>query len=365
MKKNHIYRINLNNYVRPNPHSLITQTNKYITNGTDNTYFLTVEKAYLGSPTNQAIIDNYSNYILGEGLYDMNGIINVEDYLSEEDQRLAFTDYKMQGACAFQVMYNLKGGVSKLYYIPTKSLAIDRQADITEEPQAYWYSFDWTQKSKFRPEKYAAFGYGDKIEAEILYIRRASPQPLFSLPDWQSGIQYCQTEEELSNYYISHIKNNFSAGKLINIFDGVPENDEQMEEAKRAVMNEMTGTSAAGTVIVSFNANKENATTIENIEITDAYQQFQFLSVECVDKIMLSHKVNDKALFGFNNTSGFSSTAEQVIQSMKILYRSQINPIRRTLIKGLERVFVEISPESKLKFNDFAELQVQENGATQ
>lgn len=359
MKKSNIHRINLNNYVRPNPHTLVTQTNKYITNGTDNSYFLTVEKAYLGSPTNQAIIDNYSNYILGEGLEDVTGLINIETYLSEEDQRLAFTDYKMQGACAFQVMYNMAAGISKLYYIPTKSLSIDRQEDITEEPKAYWYSFDWTQKSKFRPEKYAAFGYGDKIKTEILYIKRASPQPLFALPDWQSGIQYCQTEEELSNYYINHIRNNFSAGKLINIFDGVPENDEQMEEAKRAVIREVTGTSAAGTVIVSFNANKENATTIENIDITDAYSQFQFLSTECIDKIMLAHKVNDKALFGFNNSSGFSSTAEQTIQSMKILYRSQINPIRRALIKGLEKVFVKISPESVLKFKDFPELQVE------
>lgn len=358
MKKSNIIALKMNDYVRPNPHSLVVQQGKYFTNGPDNEYFFTVEKAYLGSPTNQAIIDNYSNYILGEGLEDKTGLIDIEQYLSEEDQRLAFTDYKMQGACAFQVTYNVGGTIAKFYYLPTKTLGIDRMQDVTEEPEAYWYSFDWCQKTKFKPEKFPAFGFGDRTKTEILYIKRHSPQPLFSLPDWQSGIQYCQTEEELSNYYISHIKNNFSAGKLINVNDGIPETDDALEEAKNAVKKQLTGTSNAGTVIISFNANKENATTIENIEITDAYAQFKFLSEECIEKIMLSHKVNDKALFGFNNASGFSSTAEQLIQSMKILYRSQINPIRRTLIKGLEKAFKLINSNCELSFKDFPELAV-------
>lgn len=360
MKKTRIYAVNANQFVSPNPQTLLTQTTRWLTNGPDNSYFYTVEKAYLGSPTNQAIIDNYANYILGEGLYDKMGIVNVENILSEEDQRLAFTDFKLQGACAFQVIYNLGGKISKLYYLPTKSLAIDRMQDITDEPEAYWYSFDWLQKTKFKPVKYPAFGKGQELETEILYIKRQSPQPLFALPDWQSGIQYCQTEEQLSNYYINHIKNNFSAGKIVNINQGIPANEEAQEEAEIAIKNQLTGTSNAGQIIVSFNDNKDNATTVENIEITDAYSQFQFLSTECVDKIMLAHKVNDKSLFGFNNASGFSSNAEQMAQSLKILYRSQINPMRKILIKGLEEAFKTIDPRIELAFKDFEELQVTE-----
>jgi len=358
MKKTRIYAINQNQFVNPDPHTLVTQTTKWLTNGPDNEYFFTVEKAYLGSPTNASIIDNYANYIVGEGLEDTTGLIEVANYLSEEDQRLAFTDFKMQGACAFQVIYNLGGGISKLYYVSTKTLAIDRQPDITDEPEAYWYSFDWLQKTRFKPVRYAAFGKGENLETEILYIKRHSPQPLFALPDWQSGIQYAQTEEQLSNYYINHIKNNFSAGKIVNVNQGIPVNDEAQEEAEIAIKSQLTGTSNAGQIIISFNDNKDNATTVENIEITDAYSQFQFLSEECVNKIMLSHKVNDKSLFGFVNGSGFSSTAEQMVQSMKILYRSQINPMRKILINGLSPVFKKISPSSSLAFSDFEELKI-------
>lgn len=356
MKRLHV--VDMNRYVKVDIQSLINTSQKWITNGVDNSYFIEVENAYLGSPTNQAIIDNFTNYILGDGLIDENNTIDVESILSEEDLRNAVMDFKLQGACALQVIYNFGGGVSKLYYIPTKSLAPNREEDITDEPKSYWYSFDWRFRTKYRPEQIPAFGYGDGLQTEILYIKRQSAQPVFALPDWQSGIQYCQTEEELSNYYNKHIKNNFSAGKIVNINQGSTDSEEAMDEAERSIVNKVTGSNNAGNLIVSFNDNYENRTTVDSIEITDAYSQFQFLSQECLEKIMLSHKVNDKSLFGLPMASGFSSQAEQMVQSLKILYRSQINPSRKILTKGLERAFKKNSPNVKLMFEDYEELRV-------
>lgn len=360
MKKSKLVAIKLNSYVAPDPQSLLVQTQRYLTNGPDNSYFYTVEKAYLGSPTNQAIIDNYANYIMGEGLYDESGTIDISKFIRKEDQRLAITDFKIHGACAFQVIYKLDGTISRLYYIPTKTLAPNREQDITDDPTGYWYSFDWQLRSRFRPKLYPAFGYGDKRETEILYIKRHSPQPIFALPDWQSGIQYCQLEEQLSNYYINHIKNNFSAGKIVNINQGIPDNDDAQEEAELAIKSQLTGTSNAGNVIVSFNENKENATTVENIEITDAYSQFQFLSEEAKTNIMLAHKVNNKILFGLPNPSGFSSAADEMVQALKQLYRAQINPSREIITDALDEAFATISPEISLKFRDFEELRTEE-----
>lgn len=356
MKKLHV--IEMNKYVKVDVQSLLTSSNKWITNGADNSYFYTVEDAYLGSPTNQSIIDNFTNYILGEGLEDTTGSVDISSILNEEDLRNAVTDFKMQGACVFQVIYNFGGGVNKLYYVPTKSIAVNKEMDITDNITSYWYSFDWRFRTKYKPQEYPAFGYGNGLESEILYIKRQSTQPIYALPDWQSGIQYCQTEEELSNYYNKHIKNNFSAGKIININQGTTASDEAMEETEEAILRKVTGSNSAGNTIVSFNDNYDNRTTVDNIEITDAYSQFEFLSKECLEKIMLSHKVNDKALFGLPMPSGFSSVAEQMVQSLKILYRSQINPIRRILTSNLDKVFQKNNPNVKLVFRDYEELIV-------
>lgn len=353
-----IHFIEMNEYVKVDVQSLLVSSNKWITNGVDNSYFYTVEDAYLGSPTNQAIIDNFADYILADGLIDKNGLVDIETILGEEDLRNAVTDFKMQGSCAFQVIYNFGGGVSKLYYIPIKSLAVNKEQDITDEITSYWYSFDWRFRTRYKPEQYPAFGYGDGLESEILYIKRQSPQPIYALPDWQSGIQYCQTEEELSNYYNKHIKNNFSAGKIININQGTTDSEEAMEEAEQAILRKVTGSNAAGNTIVSFNDNYDNRTTVDSIDITDAYSQFEFLSRECVDKIMLAHKVNDKSLFGLPMPSGFSSVADQMIQSQKMLYRNRINPMRKILTKGLEKAFKKNNPNIELAFKDFEELDV-------
>jgi len=133
MKKIHF--IEMNKYVKVDVQSLLISSNKWITNGADNDYFYVVEEAYLGSPTNQSIIDNFTNYILGEGLEDISGSVDISTILGEEDLRNAVTDFKMQGACAFQVIYNFGGSVSKLYYVPTKSLAVNREEDITDDPE--------------------------------------------------------------------------------------------------------------------------------------------------------------------------------------------------------------------------------------
>ena len=358
MKK--LTSIQLNNYVRPNPHVLVKQTNKYVTNGTDNSFFYYVEDCYLGSPTNQAIIDNFSNYIMGDGLTDGSGSITLEDILSEEDLRNFVTDFKTQGAGVLQVIYgySLEKKVAKLVYIPTKSVAIVNQADLSDNIERYWYCFDWKNKTTFKPFQIPAFGYGENNETELLYIRRQSPQPLFALPDYFSGLQFCGTEEEMSNYYINHIKNNFAAGKVVNIYQGKEWTDEAQEEATRAIMAKVQGTSQAGNIIVSFNDSVEGKTTVDSTEITDAYQQFETLSAEAKEKIMLAHKVNDPALFGLPMPSGFSSQADQMVQSLKILYRSQINPMRKIITKGIEKALKLNNPNVKLEFINYEELRV-------
>jgi len=359
--KQSVHVVQMNNYIRPSTTRLLQQSTTYLTNGVDNSFFTYVEDRYIGSPTSQAVIDGISNYIYGEGLVSTGVDINL--LLSKTDARLLVKDLKMQGAYALQIVYSKdRKSIAKMYYIPIKTIAIVKQADITEEPQAYWYSFDWTLKTKFRPKKIPAFGYGNtdpdlgEIDyEELLYVKIPSSQPLFALPDYVSGLQAAETEEEISNFCITYIKNNFSAGKVVNINQGLPENDAAQEEAERAVLAKVKGTTNAGNIIISFNNNKENATTVDTIEITNAYEQFEWLSTHCRDNILMSHKINDPGLFGIITGTGFSSTADQMAMSLKILYRNQVNPLREIIVEGLERAVRYNNPQATINFKDFSE----------
>lgn len=364
MKKDLIEVLKFNNYERINPQSLLQMGNKFLTNGTMNEFFVEIENRYLGSPTLQAVVDNYVNYILGDGLIAESGIEQevLDKIISKGELRKMIHEYKLQGNSPIQIIYN-KGDIKKpykIYSLPARQVAVDRMADLSDEPENYWFSFDWKLRSRFKPRLVPAFGNGDKRETEIYYIKAHSPQPIFSLPDYFSGLQYAKVEEEISNYFINHIMNNFSAGKIININQGESMNEEQEEEVRSTIKNALTGTSTAGNIIVAINRSKENETTIENIEITDAYQQFQFLSEEANKKILLANKVTSPSLFGQDTNTGFSSDSEQMKTALKLLYRNQINPMREVIIDSLEEVLRLGYPEVKIKFNDFEELKTDE-----
>ena len=354
--------VNLNNYVKPDPHKLVTQSNQYVTNGPDNDFFYYVEDRYMGSPTNQSVIDNIANYIMGKGVKVETGDIDIKSIISKEDLRSFITDFKIHGAGVLQVIYTYsrEKKVGKLVYLPTRSIAIKKQQDLADDIEGYWYCFDWKNKTRFKPTFVPAFGYGENNETEILYIRRPSPQPLFPVPDYLSGLQYAKVEEELSNYYVNHIQNNFAAGKIVNIYQGKDWTDEAMDEAESAILNKVKGTSNAGNIIVAFNDSVEGKTTVDSIEITDAYQQFETLSSEAKEKILLAHKIVDPILVGLPQPSGFSSQADQMAMSLKLLYRSQINPTRDIITKGLEEALKLNDSTVKLVFEDFEELDTQE-----
>ena len=360
IKRGSVEVVEMNNYVKPNTRSLLTQGNKYVTNGPDNNYFYLIEDMSIGSPTNSAVIDGYVNYIIGDGLKAVDGISqeDLDSILNEEDLRMLVNEYKLQGNSPLQIVYAETETklVAKIYAVPAKRVAIVKQDNITEDIESFWYCFDWQAKSKFKPYEIPGFGFGEENETELYYIRRYSSQPLFSLPDYQSGLQYCKIEEELSNYYINHIQNNFSAGKIVNINQGEALDPDAELIAERTIKKRLSGSQNAGTIIVSFNKNTEDKTTVENIEIVDAYKQFETLSKEAREKIMLSHKVNNPALFGFANPTGFSSSGDELTQSLNMLYRSQINPMRRVIIKHLEKILRINNPNVKLKFKDFIDL---------
>lgn len=351
--------INLNEYERINPTELLNQGGKFHTNGVDNEFFYKTESLFLSSPTNAAIIKKYVNLILGDGLV-VDGEYNdkLDRIFPKKELRLFIQDYKIHGNAALRIRYDYNGNIAKVNYIPTRCIAINIEEDIMDEPTSYWENFDWNSH-KYRPREIPAFGSiydkGVVKTEEVAYLKSPSPQPIFSLPDSFSSFQYAEMEQELSNFFIKHITTGFSGATVININQGNTLKEGEDEKIKNRIIRKLTGTSG-DRVIVSINDNKENATSVENLQITDAYQQYQFVSEHSREMIMMSHQVNDPGLFGLPNSTGFSSDSEKIIQSRKDLYRDVINPMREEILEFILNIF----PEYDIEFKDFEEFDKNE-----
>ena len=158
------------------------------------------------------------------------------------------------------------------------------------EIEAYFYFSDWSKYKKGNElKRLPAFGTS-KEGLEILYVKpyRAGFK-YYSPVDYQGGTQYAELEEEISNFHLNNILNGLAPSMLINFNNGTPD-PEQREMIERRIYEKFSGSSNAGKFILAFNDNPETAASIEPVQLSDAHQQYEFLSNESSKKIMVAHR---------------------------------------------------------------------------
>jgi hypothetical protein len=204
--------VNLATYTSPKVVEVRNQD--WINYGEDNNYFGYLQDRINGSPTNNAIVNGISQMIYGKGIDASDKLLKPEDYaqamlLFDDDttERLCY-DLKAMGQCAVQVVYSIdKTRIVECNHFPIETL---RSGKCNEdgEVEVYFYAEDWTKVNRQnKPLEIPAFGFGNGGE-EILFIKPYKTGFYYYSPvDYQGGLQYCELEEEISNYHLNNIMN--------------------------------------------------------------------------------------------------------------------------------------------------------------
>jgi len=318
--------VNLANYVQPTVEEVPSK--EYVTYGDKNSYFYYLIDRARGSATNGSVINSIVQQIYGKGLNSdaLNEMIDVED-----QKRLA-NDLKRMGQCAMQVQYFGNRASAKATHIPVETLAPEK-ANEDGEIEAYYYSKDWSKVKNVKDlERIPAFGTSDE-GLEIIYIKPYNAGLFyFSVPDYHGGLQYANLEEEISNYHINNVQNGLAPSMLINVNGGVPETEEKARKIEEKFIEKYSGSSNAGRMVLMFNDNAENASSITPIPLSDASEQYQFLSEEAARKILISHRIVSPLLMGINTATGFSSNADELKVASVLTESMVIEPFRMLLI---------------------------------
>jgi hypothetical protein len=240
---------------------------------------------------------------------------------------------------AYMELTYKNGKVISIFHTPAEKLAPSK-ANENGDIDSYWYSYDWDDLHKYKPKQIDAYKFGKgSNKTEIFCIKDYEVgQFYFSNPSYLSGLPYAELEEEIANYCINHIKNGLSFGHVININSGKPESEQQLHEMSRDIINKLTGSRNAGKFLLSFNDNKEVATTVEALVVSDAHEQYQFLSEEARSQICVSHKVVSGAILGINKSTGFSSNAEEIETAFNETMLNVIQPIQEVILDALYQV---------------------------
>jgi hypothetical protein len=356
--------VNLATYTSPE----IKEVNggDYIEYGEDNNYFQFLIDRYNGSPTNNAAINGISQAIYGKGLNATDSNKKPDQYaemvsLFKKDvvRKLCY-DLKLMGQCAIQVIYSKdRSRIAQIEHMPIETLRAEKCNEDGDIP-AYYYFKDWANiKRSDNPLRIPAYGMS-KENIEIYYVKPYKAGFYYYSPvDYQGGLQYCELEEEVSNFHLNNIMNGLAPSMLINFNNGTP-NQEERQAIETKIAQKFSGSSNAGKFILAFNDNKESQAEITPVQLSDAHNQYQFLSEESTKKIMVAHRIVSPMLLGIKDQSGLGNNAEEIKTASLLMDNTVIRPFQELLIDCFDNILAFNNISLNLYFTTLQPLEFTE-----
>jgi hypothetical protein len=335
--------IELASYTTP---AIVEQKNKeWVEYGEDNNYYQYLIDLYYGSPTNNAAIKGISDLIYGEGLEvvkadrHLAGYLDLKKVFHADCLRNCAMDLKMLGQYAIHLVKSKdRKKYVAAYHWPIQTLRPEK-CNEDGEIEGYYFAADWSKlKRGQKPKRFDAFGFDNSASECILVCKPYSTGNYYFAPvDYQGGTQYANLEIEIANYHINNIMNGLAPSMLINFNNGQPPAEvKDMIEAQ--IQTKFSGSSNAGKFILSFNDNAETKADITPVQLSDAHNQYQFLSSEAGQKIMMAHRITSPMLLGIKDNSGFGNNAEELKTASILFDNTVIRPFQRLLLNGVQKI---------------------------
>lgn len=336
------------------------RTKEWVTWGTDNCpeyvdFFQYLIHCRNVSPTNSSIINAEADMIFGNGLELNEGSREQFEALTKalpkKELRRMAADLKQMGQCAMQVIYNQgKTAIAEVVHMPVHLLRPEKMND-DGDIEAYYFASDWSKvRVKEDAERIPAFGFGAKgAKIEILYVRPYRAGSFYYSPvDYQGGLIWADIEGQVGEYHRNNIANGFSATKLINFYNGDP-GEEAKQILKAEIERKLAGANGQK-MIISFQAPGETGATVDDIPVTDAHNQYEFVSNECMRKLFVAHRVTSPRLLGINEGGGLGNNADEITIALDVFTKTVIRPFQDLLLDALEQVITFNKWDIKVDF---------------
>lgn len=334
--------VNLASYTAPR---IVERKNRdWVEYGDDNNYFQYLIDRYNGSATNNAIINGMAEMIYGKGLAATDASRRPDQYaqmvslFSKDCMRKIVFDLKLMGQASLQIIYSKdRKSIAQVEHFPIETLRLEKAND-KGEIEGYYYHKDWSNiKPSDQPKRIPAYGTSNEA-IEIYCIKPYKTGYYYYSPvDYQGGLQYAELEEEIANYHLNNIKNGLAPSMLINFNNGIP-NEEERSLIERRIYDKFSGSSNAGKFILAFNDNKDAEANIEPVQLSDAHNQYQFLSDESSKKILVSHRIVSPMLFGIKDQTGLGNNADELRTASTLTDNVVVRPFQQLIIDALEQI---------------------------
>ena len=300
-------------------------------------------------PTLRSIINGTVDFIAGDEvtILPINpawepGVMNGRGDTIAEQVRDLGGDEMTIGGFAIQVIRGRDGRPCETYYLPVRYIRANKDCDV------FYYCEDWGKKyGKKDVIVYPAFIPGleekwfEMDEAQrnahassILFVKGDKTRT-YPLPVYAAAVKACETERMVDEYHLNAVANGFNPSMIINFNNGIP-SDEMKEEIEKNIDEKFGGPQNAGRFILSWNPNKESATTFEVPQITDFGEKYKALAETCRERIFNSFRAYPN-IFGLSTATGFS--VEEFESAFKLYNRTMVRPIQRQIADAYDKIY--------------------------
>jgi len=273
----------------------------FVNYGDDNLFPQYLVDLYHSSATHNALSTTIAMMIFGEGFdaTTLDGRLAFDQWNLNDELRKACLDFKIQGGFALEVNWSIdRTTIANVSHLPFENI---RSAFVNEDEKVeyYYYSKDWNDKRE-EPSEICTFDPERNIEhpTQILYVKPFSPGSFYyPKPDYVGSINYIELDKEIGVYHINNMKNGMSPSFSIHFKNGIPPQEER-NRIRMDIERQLSGASNAGKFIVTYSDDPDRKPDFEPFQLSDAHNQYQFLSEEVTSKIMVGHRVTSPQMFG-------------------------------------------------------------------
>jgi len=271
----------------------------YVEFGEYNDYPNYLLNLYKESPKHGGIIKGKESYIYGSG-FETDNVCNTKGDTYNDILRKCVKDDEIFRGYYLQVIWNRLGKISDIYHIEFAKVRVNK--DLTE----FYVKNDWND-IKEKARCYPAFNVNNPVGSQIFYYKEYNPlSELYPLPSYFQGLNYIESDIQVSRHILGNAKQGFVGSKLINLNNGDPINEEHKGEVERGLLKKFTG-SEGKRVVIMFNKSRDNAAEILDLGASMLTKE-DFTNVNGLiqQEIFACHQITSPQLFGIQGTSAFS-----------------------------------------------------------
>ena len=315
--------------------------------GTRNSYPDYLLELFNNVPTLRSIINGNIDYIAGDDVtiaplqaeFTNQEMNRRGDTIREQVKDIA-KDFEIYGGFALQVIRNYAGEVAEIYYVDMRYLRTNKDGNVFYYSEkwgkgvrdvivypAFMPNLDW---SKLTDEE------RDRNASSILFVKNVHTQ-VYPAPLYAASVKACEIERQIDEFHLADINNHFVSSAIINFNNGDP-GSEMKERVEKDLNEKFAGAANGGRILVSWNPNKDSATSIAEFKMEDFGERYKALSQHSRTQIFTAFRAIP-LIFGLTSEANTGFSTDEFEQSFKLYNRTQIQPVQRMICDAYDKIY--------------------------